>query len=157
MFTRILNKIAGDYNTKQIQKIKPILSQIDHYYQEFSTTLTADQIPQQTRKFQQMLASGETLDTLLPQAFALVKYACHTLVGTQIVVRGQTQTRNMVPYDVQLIGGIILHQGKIAEMKTGEGKTLVATLPLYLNALTGRGAHLVTVNDYLAQRDSEQM
>lgn len=157
MFTRILNKIAGDYNTKQIQKIKPILSQIDHYYQEFSTTLTANQIPQQTRKFQQMLASGETLDTLLPQAFALVKYACHTLVGTQIVVRGQTQTRNMVPYDVQLIGGIILHQGKIAEMKTGEGKTLVATLPLYLNALTGRGAHLVTVNDYLAQRDSEQM
>ncbi|HLL54440.1 MAG TPA: preprotein translocase subunit SecA, partial [Myxococcaceae bacterium] len=97
------------------------------------------------------------LDEILPEAFATVKAAAHRLVGTQAVVTGQTLTWDMVHYDVQLIGGMTLHQGKVAEMATGEGKTLVATLPLYLNALTGRGAHLVTVNSYLAQRDSEWM
>ncbi|MBV9774285.1 MAG: preprotein translocase subunit SecA [Gemmatimonadetes bacterium] len=98
-----------------------------------------------------------TLDDILPEAFATVKEACRRLVGTEVSVTGQTLTWDMVPYDVQLIGGIVLHQGKVAEMATGEGKTLVATLPLYLNALAGRGAHLVTVNTYLAQRDSEWM
>jgi preprotein translocase subunit SecA len=97
------------------------------------------------------------LDELLPEAFATVREACRRLVGTQVIVTGHALTWEMVPYDVQLIGGIVLHQGKIAEMATGEGKTLVATLPLYLNALPGRGAHLVTVNDYLARRDSEWM
>lgn len=97
------------------------------------------------------------LDELLPEAFATVKAAAHRLVGTEVQVTGQTLTWDMVHYDVQLIGGLALHQGKVAEMATGEGKTLVATLPLYLNALTGRGAHLVTVNSYLAQRDSEWM
>jgi preprotein translocase subunit SecA len=97
------------------------------------------------------------LDEILPEAFATVKAAAHRLVGTQAVVTGQTLTWDMVHYDVQLIGGMALHQGKVAEMATGEGKTLVATLPLYLNALAGRGAHLVTVNSYLAQRDSEWM
>ena len=97
------------------------------------------------------------LDDLLPEAFATVKAAAHRLVGTEVVVTGQTLTWDMVHYDVQLIGGLALHQGKVAEMATGEGKTLVATLPLYLNALAGRGAHLVTVNSYLAQRDSEWM
>ncbi|HEX2080766.1 MAG TPA: preprotein translocase subunit SecA [Longimicrobium sp.] len=99
----------------------------------------------------------EVLDEILPEAFATVKAAAHRLMGTEVQVTGQALTWDMVHYDVQLIGGIVLHQGKVAEMATGEGKTLVATLPLYLNALAGRGAHLVTVNSYLAQRDSEWM
>lgn len=94
---------------------------------------------------------------MLPEAFAVVKQACKRLVGTKVKVKGQELTWNMIPYDVQLIGGIILHQGKIAEMKTGEGKTLVAVAPVYLNALAGKGVHVVTVNDYLASRDSEWM
>src|SRR5690348_10174508 len=97
------------------------------------------------------------LDDVLPEAFATVREACRRLVGSEVVVTGHGLKWDMVPYDVQLIGGIVLHQGKIAEMATGEGKTLVATLPLYLNALTGRGAHLVTVNNYLARRDSQWM
>src|SRR5437867_3241151 len=95
------------------------------------------------------------LNDLLPEAFATVREACRRLVGSQVEVTGHEMTWDMVPYDVQLIGGIVLHQGKIAEMATGEGKTLVATLPLYLNALPGRGVHLVTVNNYLARRDSQ--
>src|SRR5213594_3820902 len=98
-----------------------------------------------------------TLDDLLPEAFATVREACRRLLGGKVVVTAHELTWDMVPYDVQLIGGIVLHQGKIAEMATGEGKTLVATLPLYLNALAGRGAHLVTVNNYLARRDSQWM
>ncbi len=101
--------------------------------------------------------TAEALDEVLPEAFATVREACRRLIGTKVVVTAYELTWDMVPYDVQLIGGLVLHQGKIAEMATGEGKTLVATLPLYLNALTGRGAHLVTVNDYLARRDSEWM
>jgi preprotein translocase subunit SecA len=99
----------------------------------------------------------ETLDEILPEAFAVVKATCERLVGKSWTVMGSKVEWNMVPYDVQLMGGVVLHQGKIAEMATGEGKTLVATLPLYLNALAGKGAHLVTVNDYLAQRDAEWM
>ncbi|MDT8436073.1 MAG: preprotein translocase subunit SecA [Gemmatimonadota bacterium] len=102
-------------------------------------------------------ATEEVLDGILPEAFATVREACRRLMGREIEVTGNRTTWDMVPYDVQLIGGIVLHQGKIAEMATGEGKTLVATLPLYLNALPGRGAHLVTVNDYLARRDSQWM
>src|SRR5205085_6487243 len=98
-----------------------------------------------------------TLNDVLPEAFATVREACRRLVGSEVVVTGHSLKWDMVPYDVQLIGGIVLHQGKIAEMATGEGKNLVATLPLYLNALAGRGAHLVTVNDYLARRDAEWM
>ncbi len=101
--------------------------------------------------------TGQALDDLLPEAFATVREACRRLVGTDVAVTGHALVWDMVPYDVQLIGGIVLHQGKIAEMATGEGKTLVATLPLYLNALAGRGAHLVTVNNYLARRDSQWM
>ncbi len=97
------------------------------------------------------------LDEILPEAFATVKEACRRNVGREITVTNHTTTWDMVPYDVQLIGGIALHQGKVAEMATGEGKTLVATMPLYLNALPGRGVHLVTVNSYLAQRDAEWM
>src|SRR3982750_1286503 len=100
---------------------------------------------------------AETLDEILPEAFATVREACRRLVGTIVNVTGRDLEWNMVPYDVQLMGGIQLHLGKIAEMATGEGKTLVATLPLYLNALPGKGAHLVTVNSYLARRDSQWM
>ena len=102
-------------------------------------------------------ATQTVLDELLPEAFATVREACRRLLGTEIVVTGNDMAWDMVPYDVQLVGGIVLHQGKIAEMATGEGKTLVATMPLYLNALPGRGTHLVTVNDYLARRDAQWM
>ena len=106
-------------------------------------------------RYKKELAAG--LDELLPEAFATVREACRRLLGTTVTVTGHDLVWDMVPYDVQLIGGVVLHQGRIAEMATGEGKTLVATLPLYLNALTGRGAHLVTVNNYLARRDSQWM
>ena len=111
----------------------------------------------QLGKAEQALASAvqHALDELLPEAFATVREACRRLLGSKVVVTAHELTWDMVPYDVQLIGGIVLHQGRIAEMATGEGKTLVATLPLYLNALAGRGAHLVTVNNYLARRDSQ--
>src|SRR5438045_5839964 len=114
-----------------------------------------DQLAEADKAF--VTALQKTLDDLLPEAFATVREACRRLVGTKVVVTGHEQSWDMVPYDVQLIGGLVLHQGKIAEMATGEGKTLVATLPLYLNALAGRGAHLVTVNNYLARRDSQWM
>src|SRR5688572_24456634 len=118
-----------------------------------------DALTQEIREAEDALKAEitDTLDELLPEAFATVKEACRRLVGTEITVTGQPMKWDMVPYDVQLIGGIALHNGKVAEMATGEGKTLVATMPLYLNALAGRGAHLVTVNSYLAQRDSEWM
>ena len=106
---------------------------------------------------EQLATTQSVLDGLLPEAYATVKEACRRLLGTEVQVTGQTMKWEMVPYDVQLIGGVALHQGKVAEMATGEGKTLVATMPLYLNALPGRGAHLVTVNSYLAQRDAEWM
>jgi len=107
------------------------------------------------RQYKKELAAG--LDEILPEAFATVREACRRLLGTPVQVTGHELIWDMVPYDVQLIGGVVLHQGKIAEMATGEGKTLVATLPLYLNALAGKGAHLVTVNNYLARRDSQWM
>src|SRR5919201_1426136 len=102
-------------------------------------------------------ATAEVLDELLPEAFATVREAARRLIGTKVMVTGHELTWDMIPYDVQLMGGIELHFGRIAEMATGEGKTLVATLPLYLNALSGKGAHLVTVNSYLARRDSQWM
>jgi len=115
----------------------------------------SERIRQAEEEFQE--ATDEVLDELLPEAFATVREACRRMLGRDIDVTGHNMTWDMVPYDVQLIGGIVLHQGKIAEMATGEGKTLVATLPLYLNALSGKGAHLVTVNNYLARRDSQWM
>ena len=102
-------------------------------------------------------ATAAVLDEILPEAFATAREAARRLLGTKVMVTEQEMDWNMVPYDVQLMGGIQLHEGRIAEMATGEGKTLVATLPLYLNALPGKGAHLITVNSYLARRDSEWM
>ena len=120
-------------------------------------SLIDQEIQDKTNEFKQRIQDGASLDSLLPEAFAVVKQAWKRLAGTTCKVKGQELTWNMVPYDVQFIGGIILHQGKIAEMKTGEGKTLVAVAPVYLNALSGKGVHVVTVNDYLASRDAEWM
>ena len=133
-----------------------MITAISHFYAELDS-LSDEQIQAKTEEFRTRLQNGESLDDLLPEAFAVVKQACKRLVGTTCKVKGQELTWNMVPYDVQFIGGIILHQGKIAEMKTGEGKTLVAVAPVYLNALSGKGVHVVTVNDYLASRDAEWM
>src|SRR5574342_1431501 len=113
----------------------------------------SDQLGQAEQRYARALQAA--LDDILPEAYATVREACRRLLGTKVTVTGHEQAWDMVPYDVQLIGGVVLHQSKIAEMATGEGKTLVATLPLYLNALAGKGAHLVTVNDYLARRDCE--
>ena len=156
MIDWILNFIGGDYNKKQIDAILPIVTQINHYYADFDK-LSDDEIKAKTEEFKNRLQNWETLDDILPEAFAVVKQACKRLVGTTVKVKGQELTWNMIPYDVQLIWWIILHQGKIAEMKTWEGKTLVAVAPVYLNALTGKWVHVVTVNDYLASRDSEWM
>jgi preprotein translocase subunit SecA len=155
-FNRILNKIAWDYNQKHLNACKPIVQQINAYCVAWKD-LSDSAIQHKTIEFKERLAQGASLDSLLPEAFATVKEACRRLVGTEVPVKDSTEIWAMVPYDVQLIGGMILHEGNIAEMRTGEGKTLVATLPAYLNALTGKGVHIVTVNDYLASRDAEWM
>ncbi|MEK7544643.1 MAG: preprotein translocase subunit SecA [Patescibacteria group bacterium] len=157
MLQKILTAILGDPNKKEIKKIQPLVGKINAIAAEYEKTLTDEEIPKKTEEFKKRIAEGESLNQLLPEAFALVKTACQRLVGKKWLVRDSEVEWDMVPFDVQMIGGIILHQGKIAEMKTGEGKTLVCTMPIYLNALEGKGVFLVTVNDYLAQRDSEWM
>ena len=131
------------YSEKEVKRLKPIVEKINNFESEIQK-LTDEQLKAKTAEFKEQLANGKTLDDILPEAFAVVREASKRVLG-------------MRHFDVQLIGGIILHQGRIAEMKTGEGKTLVATLPVYLNALTGKGVHVITVNDYLAKRDSEWM
>jgi preprotein translocase subunit SecA len=138
-----LNKIFGNHSDKELKRINPIVDKIEALGPEYAA-LTDEQLKAKTPEFKQRLADGETLDDILPEAFATAREASWRVLG-------------MKPFRVQLIGGIVLHQGRIAEMKTGEGKTLVAVLPAYLNALTGKGVHIVTVNDYLAKRDSEWM
>ena len=139
----ILKSIFGSTSKKELKRIAPIVKKINALADEYSALSDAE-LQAKTPEFKQRLADGELLDDLLPEAFATVREAADRVLGLR-------------PYDVQLIGGIVLHQGMIAEMKTGEGKTLVATLPAYLNALTGKGVHIITVNDYLAKRDSEWM
>jgi len=156
MISSVLKKIFGTKHDRDVKKIWPLVGEINRYFEEYNN-LGNEQLRAKTVEFRERISQGETVDDLLPESFAAVKQACKRLVGTKWKVVGHEMTWDMVPYDVQLIGGIVLHEGKIAEMATGEGKTLVATLPLYLNALEGKGAHLVTVNDYLAQRDSEWM
>ncbi|HEY3294878.1 MAG TPA: preprotein translocase subunit SecA [bacterium] len=156
MLNKFLAKIFGTKHERASRGLWPIVAQINEIEQEYQK-LSDDELRAKTDEFRARLKDGETLDDIMPEAFAAVKNACRRLVGTKYEVRGHPMTWDMVPYDEQLIGGIVLHQGKIAEMATGEGKTLVATLPLYLNALEGEGAWLVTVNDYLAHRDSEWM
>ena len=139
----LIQKIFGTYSERELKSIYPIADKIEALEEEYRG-LTDEQLQAKTPEFKQRLQQGETLDDILPEAFAAVREAADRVLGLR-------------PYRVQLIGGIVLHQGRIAEMKTGEGKTLVATLPAYLNALTGNGVHIVTVNDYLAKRDSEWM
>ncbi len=154
----LLKMILGTRNDRELKKIRPIVREINRIEERLQAeNLSDEDFPRRTAALKERVAKGESLDDILPEAFALVKNACRHLVGTTEEVCGHTLTWNMVPFDVQLIGGIVLHQGKISEMQTGEGKTLVATLPLYLNALSGRNVQLVTVNDYLALRDATWM
>lgn len=139
----LISKIFGTYSEKQIKKIMPLAEKVESLAKEYKDK-TDDQLRAMTQIFKDRLAGGETLDDILPEAFATVREADERVLGKR-------------PFKVQIIGGIILHQGRIAEMKTGEGKTLVATMPAYLNALSGRGVHVVTVNEYLASRDCEEM
>ena len=139
----MMRKLLGTNSKREVKKITPIVDKIEALSDEYKA-LTDEQLRAKTDEFKARLAAGATLDDILPEAFATCREAADRVLGLR-------------PYRVQLIGGIILHQGRIAEMKTGEGKTLVATLPAYLNALTGEGVHIVTVNDYLAKRDSEWM
>ena len=139
----LFKSIFGDYSSRELKSIYPIVDKIESMADEYKA-MSDEALRAKTTEFKERLQNGETLDDILPEAFATVREAADRVLG-------------MRPYRVQLVGGIVLHQGRIAEMKTGEGKTLVATLPAYLNALTGRGVHIVTVNDYLAKRDSEWM
>ena len=140
---KLLEKIFGTYSGREIKKIEPLVDKIEEYEEKYKS-LSDDELRAKTDEFKKRLADGETLDDILPEAYATVAEAASRVLG-------------MRHFRVQLIGGIIIHQGRIAEMKTGEGKTLVATLPVYLNALAGKGVHVVTVNDYLATRDSRWM
>ena len=137
------SKMFGSYSDRELKSIYPIVDKIEAMAEEYKAMSDAE-LQAKTPEFKSRLQNGETLDDILPEAFATVREASRRVLG-------------LYPYRVQLVGGVVLHQGRIAEMKTGEGKTLVATLPAYLNALTGNGVHIVTVNDYLAKRDSEWM
>jgi len=140
MFFNFLTKVFGSKNERELKKLEPLVALINQLEPRIQE-MTDDELKAQTGIYRQRIENGEPLDELLPEAFAVVREA-------------SVRTLKMRHFDVQLIGGIVLHQGKIAEMKTGEGKTLAATLPAYLNALTGKGVHIVTVNDYLARRDT---
>ena len=137
----LIEKIFGTHSENELKRVYPIVDEIEAMEPEMQA-LSDSELREKTREFKERLSEGETLDDILPEAFAVVREAAARTLG-------------MKHYRVQLIGGVILHQGRIAEMKTGEGKTLVATLPAYLNALTGEGVNIVTVNDYLAKRDAE--
>ena len=136
MASNFLKKLFGDTSTKEIKKITPLVEKIESLEAEYKALSDAE-LQAKTPWFKSRLAAGETLDDILPEAFAAMREANRRVLG-------------LFPFRVQIIGGIILHQGRIAEMRTGEGKTLTSTLPAYLNALAGKGVHIVTVNDYLA-------
>lgn len=156
MIAKILKLFAGSHYKKFYKKARPIVQKINELEKQYQS-LSDEQLKAKTLEFKKRYADGESLDSILPEAFATVKNAARRLCGKKITVCGHEIEWQMVHYDVQLIGGMALHKNMIAEMATGEGKTLVATLPLYLNAITGKGCHLVTVNEYLAKRDSEWM
>ncbi|MDX1384538.1 MAG: preprotein translocase subunit SecA, partial [Thermoanaerobaculia bacterium] len=143
MLSRALTKVFGSKHERDIKKLQPLVEAVNALEAEIRG-LDDDRLRAKTGEFRQRIEQGEGLDDLMPEAFAVVREAAW-------------RTVHMRPFDVQLMGGAVLHAGKIAEMKTGEGKTLVATLPVYLNALPGKGVHVVTVNDYLARRDAEWM
>ncbi|RKZ17882.1 preprotein translocase subunit SecA [bacterium] len=158
VFNKILGAIVKSKKDRDVKRMLPLLEEVKALREQMQA-LDDSALKAKTDEYRGRIADGETVDDLLPEAFATVWEACYRLNDRQQAwdVMGEQRVWDMVPYDVQIIGGISLHQGRIAEMATGEGKTLVATMPIYLNALTGRGVHLITVNDYLAQRDSEWM
>src|SRR5436305_5086332 len=160
MLSFLLKRFSGRHYKKFLEKARPTVARINELEVSYQS-LTDEQLRAKTEEFRARIAAAAdkraALDEILPEAFAVVKNGARRMVGRKISVCGHGLTWDMVHFEVQLIGGIALHQGKIAEMATGEGKTLVATLPLYLNALTGQNTQLVTVNDYLARRDSEWM
>jgi preprotein translocase subunit SecA len=153
MLQQFLGKIFGTKTERELKLLWPMVDETNKFYEGFK----AVDLIKKTEEFRKRIEEGESLESVMPEAFGLVKEACRRLLGKKWQVVDIETEWNMVPFDVQLIGAIVLHQGKIAEMKTGEGKTLVATMPLYLNGLSGKGAHLITVNDYLARRDREWM
>jgi preprotein translocase subunit SecA len=156
MIFKLIQKIFGTKHERDIKKLRPLVDAIKAH-EPVLMALPDKELRAKTSEFRRRLSEGEALDDILPEAFAVVKEASRRLYGKNWYVRGHEITWDMVHFDCQLIGGIVLHQGKISEMATGEGKTLVATLPMYLNALAGKGVHLITVNDYLASRDREWM
>ncbi|MFH0838048.1 MAG: preprotein translocase subunit SecA, partial [Patescibacteria group bacterium] len=156
MLQKIINMFLGDSNEKELKKRAGLVEAINRKEEEYQS-LSEESLKAKTGEFIERLKAGETVDDILVEAFAAVKNACRRLIGTKFSLGKEEKVWDMIPYDVQLLGGIMLHEGKIAEMRTGEGKTLVACLPLYLNALTRKGVHLVTVNDYLAKRDAAWM
>src|SRR3954470_11603363 len=160
MLSFLLKRFSGRHYKKFLEKARPTVAKINELEKSYQT-LSDEQLRAKTDEFRARIAAASdkkaALDAILPEAFATVKSAARRLVGRKIIVCDHELTWDMVHFDVQLIGGMAIHQGRIAEMATGEGKTLVSTLPLYLNALTGRNTQLVTVNDYLARRDSEWM
>lgn len=149
-----LKKIFGTAQGRILKKYSKIVEETVAWEQRFCS-LSDEEVRGKTAEFKQRLADGESLDSLLPEAYAVVKNVCRRLCGTEVHVSGYNQSWDMIPYDVQILGAIAMHYGAIAEMQTGEGKTLTASMPLYLNALTGKPVHLVTVNDYLAERDCQ--
>src|SRR5512139_205213 len=143
MIGNLVKKIVGSKNERELKRIQPVVDRINQFEAGIQP-LSDEQLRAKTSEFRSRLDQGESLDQILPEAFAVVRETARRTLGER-------------HYDVQLIGGLVLHEGKIAEMATGEGKTLVATLPAYLNALSGRGVHVITVNDYLAKRDTQWM
>ena len=156
LLDKVMGAVFGNKSDRDFKKSQFLIEEINRHFESYHD-LSDEALGGKTEVFKQRLNDGETTDDLLPEAFAAVKEACRRLLGVKWEVCGIEIEWDMVPFDVQLYGGIVLHQGRIDEMATGEGKTLVATMPMYLNALTGRGVHLVTVNDYLARRDCEWM
>lgn len=157
-FVDSLNKLLGDPNAKELKKLWPLVKRVrERAEAQDIRSLTLPDLPKKTEEFKEQIQNGKTTDNILTEAFAVVIRACELLKGEKMTMGEQTFVWDMVPFDVQILGGIVLHQGRIAEMKTGEGKTLVCTMPAYLNALTGKGVHVITVNDYLARRDSAWM
>ncbi|MGD0650034.1 MAG: preprotein translocase subunit SecA [Verrucomicrobiia bacterium] len=156
MINWILKKILGSKNQREVKRLWPTVHRVNEFEAEYQK-LSDEQLRAKTDEFRKRIADGASLDDILPEAFAAVRNTCRRLIGREWIVRGRPYKWDMIPFDVQVLGGIALHQGKITEMATGEGKTLVATMPLYLNTLSGNNVHLVTVNDYLAARDAEWM
>ena len=156
MFEKLIGRIFGTKNDRELKRLWFQVEDINAVFEKLKG-ITPEDLLKKTESFIARIRDGEPVDDLMPEAFALVKWACKFLLGKKWPVADTMQEWKMVPFDVQLIGGIVLHEGKIAEMRTGEGKTLAATMPMYLHALEKKGAHLVTVNDYLARRDSEWM